>query len=256
MSPRSPNLLAAIPSLPGPSVPQSMSPAPAYPPPDPNPAPNFDHLARAYRWMEYASFGPFLERWRAAFLSRLTPCHNALILGDGDGRFTARLLRENPSIRVHTVDASAAMLAALTQACCPNATRLTTEQADLRSWQPHPPHHARLYDLVVTHFFLDCLSTSEVQTLAQQIRTAVSPGAMWVVSEFAIPPGWFGRLIAAPIIHALYLAFGLLTSLRPRTLPHYASALTSAGFTQLDRHLRLSGLLVSELWTTAALPGP
>jgi hypothetical protein len=215
-------------------------------------APDFNRLARAYRWMEWASFGPMLGACRSSFLPRLTHSRNALVLGDGDGRFTARLMRECPLIRVHAVDASSAMLASLSRACGPNAARLTTELADLRSWQPPP---ATLYDVVVTHFFLDCLSTREVLALASQIRPAVSSGALWVVSEFDVPAGWFGRLVAAPIVHSLYLAFGLLTGLRSRKLPDYLLALSAAGFTRIERRPRLGGLLISELWT-AAEPGP
>jgi SAM-dependent methyltransferase len=224
------------------SQPQGLHPADA--------TPQFDRLARAYRWMEWASFGPFLGLCRSIFLPRLSHCCDALVLGDGDGRFTARLMRENPHIIVHAVDASPAMLAALTQACGPNAVHLTTELADLRTWQPPP---TTLYDLVITHFLLDCLSTDEVLALAERIRPTVSSGALWVVSEFAVPPGLFGSLIAEPIVHCLYFAFGLLTGLRPRTLPDYAPALGAAGFTRIDHRLYLGGLLVSELWT---VPGP
>jgi SAM-dependent methyltransferase len=208
--------------------------------------PQFDRLARAYRWMEWASFGPFLGACRSTFLPRLSLCCDALVLGDGDGRFTARLMRENPHIIVHAVDASPAMLDALSQACDPHAVHLTTELCDIRTWQPTP---VTRYDLVVTNFLLDCLSTDEVLALARQIRQIVSPGALWVVSEFAVPPGWFGRLVASPIVHCLYLAFGLLTGLRPRTLPDHAPALTAAGFTRIECHPHLGGLLVSELWS-------
>jgi hypothetical protein len=216
-----------------------MNPIPAETPP------GFDNLAHAYRWMEWLSFGPFLGFCRSTFLSRLIHCRCALVLGDGDGRFTARLLRASPTVRVHAIDASPAMLAALTRACSPNAARLTTQHADIRIWQPPP---TPLYDLIVTHFVLDCLTTTEVAALAQRIQPAAAPGALWVISEFAVPPGWFGRLVAAPIVHGLYFAFGLLTGLRPRALPDYASALIAAGFTRLERRPRLGGLLVSELW--------
>jgi ubiquinone/menaquinone biosynthesis C-methylase UbiE len=212
-------------------------------------APNFNRLARAYRWMEWASFGPFLGICRSTFLPRLTRCRNALVLGDGDGRFTVQFLRANPDIRVYAVDASPAMLAALIRACGPNEVRLTTEQADLRTWQPRP---SPSYDLVVTHFVLDCFSTQEVRSLAQRIRPVVSPNAMWVVSEFFVPSGWFGKLIAAPIVRSLYFAFGLLTGLRRQTLPDHASALGAAGFTRLESRSRLGGLLVSELWEAVA----
>jgi SAM-dependent methyltransferase len=209
-------------------------------------APNFDRLARLYRWMEAFSFGPFLWRCRTAFLPELTNCRRALILGDGDGRFTARLLRENPEITVLAVDASPAMLASLRRRCAAHASRLTIQIADLRAW--HPPA-APLSDLIVTHFFLDCLTSGEVQTLAAKLSPVLSPGALWVVSEFAIPASLFGRLIARPVIAMLYWAFGWLTGLRIRALPNYSAALGSIGFSLSQRRTLLCGLLVSELWT-------
>jgi hypothetical protein len=72
---------------------------------------------------------------------------------------------------------------------------------------------------------------------------------LWVVSEFAIPPGWRGSLFAGPLVAALYGAFGLLTGLTVRSLPDHASALRQAGFTLLDRRSRLGGLLIAELWS-------
>ena len=57
---------------------------------------NFDRLARIYRWMELVTFGPLLGRCRYRFLEQLCNCRTALLLGDGDGRFAARLLAANP----------------------------------------------------------------------------------------------------------------------------------------------------------------
>jgi hypothetical protein len=227
-----------------------IPPAPSLGPADA--APNFDRLARAYRWMEWLTFGPFLGLCRSNYLPRLNLCRHALVLGDGDGRFNARLMRENPSIRVHALDGSHAMLAALTQACGPNAARLTTQHVDLLTWQP-PPTPMPFYDLVVTHFFLDCLSGDEVLALARRIRPTLATGALWVISEFAVPKGWFGRLAAGMIVRALYLAFALLTGLRPRKLPDYASAMSAAGFMRVHRRPRLGGLLVSELWADESI---
>jgi len=211
-------------------------------------APDFDSLARAYRWMEWASFGPLLGLCRSAFLPRLAHCRCALVLGDGDGRFTARLLRENSIIRVHAVDASSLMLAALRRRAGQDADRLTTACADIRVWEAAT--HAQ-FDLIVTHFVLDCFTTQEVREIAMRVETAVTPGALWVVSEFAVPSGLFGRLVARPIVHGLYFAFGILTGLDLRDLPDYAAALRDGGFKRIENRSRLGGLLVSELWTTA-----
>jgi len=236
-----------------------------------NPAPNFNPLAELYRWLEYFTFGPCLQLARTAFLARFTNSRRALVLGDGDGRFTARLLRANPAVQIDAIDSSSAMLAALARRAGPDASRVRIHLADVRNWEP-PGNHELLgaqaasaapqapYDLVVTHFFLDCLTTAEVQSLAARLRPVVSPSALWVVSEFAIPPGWPGHLIARTLVAGLYLSFGLLTGLAVRTLPGHPAALRAAGFTLLDRRTRLAGILVSELWfagpANPALPAP
>jgi SAM-dependent methyltransferase len=208
-------------------------------------APDFDQLARVYRWLEYFTFGPFLWRCRNRFLAQLADCRRALILGDGDGRFTARLLREYPKIRVHAVDASPRMIEALRQACRRDDARLTTEVADLRSWKPAD---SSAFDLVATHFFLDCLSTEEIAALAGRLRPAIAARALWLVSDFAVSSTLFGRIVAAPLIAALYRTFRLLTGLRQQSLPDHNSALRASGWSLRNEDGRLSGLLLSQLW--------
>src|ERR1039458_8191329 len=151
--------------------------------------PNYNRRARIYRWMELASFGPWLWWCRCTFLDSLPGCRRALVIGDGDGRFTARLLRANPAVQIDAVDASTAMLASLLRRAGSDPPRVPPYGAAARQWQPaNPP-----YDLIVAHFFLDCLTTEEIDLLAATLHKAASPQALWLVSEFAIPAGWFGR---------------------------------------------------------------
>ena len=207
-------------------------------------APNFDRLAKLYFWMELATFGPFLSRCRQAFLTELVPARRAVVLGDGDGRFTAELLRVNSQVRIDAVDASPAMLDALLHRAGQNEGRVSAHCADAREWQSaNPP-----YDLVVSHFFLDCLTTEEIRVLAAKVHSAISPSAMWIVSDFAVPHSWFGRWSARPLVWLLYLAFGLFTGLKVCSLPDHHGALRNAGFTLTQRRCWLRGLLVSEMW--------
>ncbi len=209
------------------------------------PAPNFDRLARAYRWMEYLTFGPWLQRCRCACLKELGGCRRGLVFGDGDGRFTAKLLRTNRIIEIDAVDSSRAMLHALLRRAGRDADRVHTNCIDVRDWEPREAG----FDLVVTHFFLDCLDSEEIEALAERVRSAVSPAARWVVSEFAIPEGWFGRYVAGPLVWMLYRAFGCLTGLGVRTLPDHHAALRKAGFRPKERRSWLNGLLINEIWS-------
>ena len=205
---------------------------------------NFDRLARVYRWLEWFTFGPILWRCRCAFLDFMQDSRRALVIGDGDGRFTANLLEANSRITIDALDASKAMLRRLLRRAAPNAGRVHARVADARG----PISFTEEFDLVVTHFFLDCLTTTEVESLARGIRRKLAPGARWVISEFAVPRNLFGWLFARPLVSALYLAFGLLTGLGVRLLPRYRDALERAGFVLVRERKRLGGLLVSELW--------
>lgn len=214
---------------------------------------NFDKLARVYRWMEYLSFGPMLERCRFRFLESCAGGQQALVLGDGDGRFTARLMRTNPNLKVDAVDASAAMLAALRRRIVtidPHShTRLRTIHADLREWTPDSSG----YDLIVSHFFLDCLTHENLEHLLRRTVPYLAPNASWIVSEFAIPPGRWRSKSARLVIRFLYFAFALLTRLSVKQIPDYAAAFKQHGFQRTKRATFMGGLLTSEVWNRTRL---
>ncbi|HEY0795838.1 MAG TPA: class I SAM-dependent methyltransferase [Acidisarcina sp.] len=238
-----------------------------------SPPANFDSLALWYQWLEYLSFGPMLSRARLHFLGRLTSAKNVLVLGDGDGRFLQQLLRANHEAKARVVDSSSEMLRVLRSriAAVPQAGQRTTIMCcdALESFSPgalcHQPPFDRIlqetvpasgadkFDLVVTHFFLDCLSNADLGILLDRILPHLEPDALWVLSEFAIPeagPG-FGKLkpmAGRLLVFGLYRAFGALTGLRTRSLPDYAAAFRARGFRQAEGAARLGGLLVSEIW--------
>jgi SAM-dependent methyltransferase len=206
---------------------------------------NFDPLARPYRWLEYATFGQALERCRFHYLPALTGARRALILGDGDGRFLAQLLALNPHLQADVVDISPAMLRVLEKRLTPEARRrITLHQTDARGFIP-PGNE---YDLVATHFFLDCLFEPEILLLLGRIAPQLAPDALWVVSEFSIPGGRAASWLGKVIVSGLYQSFGWITGLRVRTLPDYAPLLRTAGFVLSEENHRLCGLLVSQLW--------
>jgi SAM-dependent methyltransferase len=202
--------------------------------------PNFDRVARIYRWAEYLALGRTLERARGFFLPRLAECRSVLALGDGDGRFLARLLAQNPEMRAVAVDTSAAMLALLRKRC---GTRAQTVQASALGVKLSAGT-----DLVVTHFFLDCFTQNEVDRLASGIAAQLEPGALWVVSDFGVPRARGLRPLAKIYVRSLYLAFRVLTGLRVTRLPNPQASLSDAGMVLLDRHEFLLGLVYAELW--------
>lgn len=206
---------------------------------------NFDRVARPYRWLEYLSFGPWLARCRSTQLAHLTTARRALLLGDGDGRFLAHLLAINPTLTADVVDSSRSMLTLLESRIRKSGDhhRICLHHADALTWHP-----AGTYDLIVTHFFLDCFFPHQLEQLFDAVLPHVRPGAQWVISEFAIPPNPFASCLAHGIIAWLYRAFGWATGLRVRALPEYAASLRRRGFLPMHDRRYLAGLLCSQLW--------
>src|SRR3974390_1877768 len=125
---------------------------------------SFDLLAPHYRWMECILAGNKMQSCRTAFLRELSHCQKVLIVGEGNGRFLAACRQYLNSPEITCVDSSSRMLQLARQ-------RLTREQAECRNvefihadaleWEPP----IGSYDLVVTHFFLDCFQPEQLENL-------------------------------------------------------------------------------------------
>jgi hypothetical protein len=127
-----------------------------------------------------------------------------------------------------------------------SASRVELHHAEALTFVSKPRSTA--YDLVVTHFFLDCLTQQQVEALVCAVTQSLTPGALWLVSDFHIPATAM-RLPATLLVRGLYLAFRILTGLRTRHLPEHALALERAGFTRVAHQESFFGLLLTELWS-------
>lgn len=194
---------------------------------------NCDRIARCYRWLEYAGFGRALEHRREAFLSEVADARRVLVLGDGDGRALAALLRAAPNARIDCVDLSARMLELARGRA--GDLRVTYRQDDARTM----PLPAAEYDLIVSHFFLDCFDAADQAHLIDRIACAAAPQARWLVSEFRH---------AGLLVRALYLFFGVATGLDTRHLVDHHPRFQRQGFRLTRSESAWRGLLASELW--------
>jgi SAM-dependent methyltransferase len=199
--------------------------------------------------MEFLTFGSALHRRRCQFLSQTDSHRAVLIIGDGDGRFTADFLHCNQTAAVDSVECSQSMsrLAAARIARLPGGPlRVRQIQQDIRTAPLSGP-----YDLVITHFFLDCFTTEELEELIPRITAHLQPGGRWVISEFKIPSCGLRRQFGKLLVKALYFSFAMLTGLKTRQLPNYEHILESNGFSRTESQTGLAGMLVSEMWKLA-----
>jgi len=203
---------------------------------------NCDPIARWYRWFEYLGFGRELERRRCAFLAQVADGRRILVLGEGDGRFLVRLVEQNRGASIDYVDLSSRMLA-LARARAGDS--VTYHHGDARTI----PLPTAAYDLIVTHFFLDCFNPADAEPLIERIAKAASPHARWLVSEFRQPEEGWQAAWARLWLWSLYRFFRLTTGLRTTVLIDHHPLLAHRGFRLVHQQSARFGLLVSELWS-------
>jgi ubiquinone/menaquinone biosynthesis C-methylase UbiE len=212
----------------------------------------FGHLARCYEALERATFGGVLQRARTYHLEQLAPVPEVLLLGDGDGRFLEALLveraRRGTTGSVVSVDASRGMLERAREriAGLPGADQVQFVHSPAGAFEPPADYSP---GAIASQFFLDCFDEEALAELANQISVVASPGAVWVIADFSLPPRrspW--RLPARALIWVMYRFFALAAGLRAKRLPNFHKALNSSGW-RLERcACWMKGLVFSSVW--------
>jgi len=117
------------------------------------------------------------------------------------------------------------------------------------------PHPVDYYDLIVTHYFLDCFSNQELEDVVGRLANWGMPQAKWIVSDFSEANGLIGRLWTRSVIGGLYSAFRFTTGLKVTQLPEYKAALARRGYFLRFEEDVMAGLLHSSLWEAESSQG-
>lgn len=204
---------------------------------------SFDRIAPHYHRIESCCAGRVLQSCRTAFLDEIGSPARALILGEGDGRFLAELLRLHPQAEVTCVDASATMLQ-LARSRTDPAARVEFIHADILTWTPP----AVAFDLIVTHFVLDCFRPEELAAVVEKLATAATPKARWLVSDFRVPSTGPAKWLARGVLRFLYAFFRRIACVPADHLTPPDDLLRHTGFVLRERRLHRWGLLHTDLW--------
>jgi ubiquinone/menaquinone biosynthesis C-methylase UbiE len=131
--------------------------------------------------------------------------------------------------------------------------RIKFIHSDALAWTP--PEQA--FDLVVTHFFLDCFPPAQLQQVVEVLARAARPDATWLLADFQLPAAGLHRYRALMIHRMMYLFFRLATRLQARSLTTPDRFLEQHSFSLSERRLSEWDLLHSDRWERAcpAKPG-
>jgi hypothetical protein len=208
---------------------------------------SFEVLAPIYRLMERVLAGGKLHRCRCAFLDNIPAPEKILILGEGPGRFVVECVRKFPLASITVVEESAGMIAqarANLEQCGLAPDRITFVQADILQWTP--PHSE--FDLIVTHFFLDCFRPDQLEVIVPAIGKAATADAQWLLADFQEAHSGWKRWRSRCILAIMYAFFRVVTRLPAVSLTPPDLYLMREGFVLQERKEAEWGLLKSDWW--------
>ena len=207
---------------------------------------NFDRVAAPYRWLETAVFGQQLQQARIAFVREIAAPRRVLVVGEGNGRFLAAFLQAFPDAAVTCIEASARMIA-LTRRRVGKALVDFVEE-DIREVALPPAH----YDLIVTHFVLDCFNEATLSEVVAKLAHAAKPEASWLLADFREPPDGWEQRHARFWLRSMYAFFRLTTGIDADQLVDPSPFFREAGFGCHVQRLYRFEMIKSEWWRRSA----
>jgi SAM-dependent methyltransferase len=211
---------------------------------------SFDTLAPIYRGMELMFAGTLMQQSRTSFLGDAADSRHALVVGEGPGQFLAALLAVNSRASVTCVDQSARMIAENRAHLARrrlDERRVRFVQQDALKWTPA----SGAFDLVVTHFFLDCFPPDQLAGLVRRLANSATAGATWLLADFRLPTHGWRRQRARLLVALLYRFFRLTTNMVASRLTPPDDHLRAAGFALAARREWSFGLIHSDVWRRA-----
>ena len=140
------------------------------------------------------------------------------------------------------VDTSHRMLAIAQKTVA--SDRVQFVEADIQFWSA--PKSS--FDLIVTHFFLDCFPADDIATLVTKLGDLATPNANWLLADFQIAGGRIAALRCRVILSLLYTFFRIVCDVGASSLVSPDSELGKNGFLVFRRVTCEWGLLKSEWW--------
>lgn len=203
---------------------------------------NFDRLAPLYQTMERIFAGTKMQQCRMNFLHEIPSPRRILLAGEGHGRLLPACARAFPEARIVVVDSSERMLDIARKRSTGN--NIDFVHADLLYWEPQQGG----FDLIVTHFLLDCFAEDELALLIARLGLLAHPCAHWLLADFRVPDSGVAAMRARMILAMLYRFFRITCGISADSLASPDAALAEAGFSLHRQETSEWGLLKSEWW--------
>jgi ubiquinone/menaquinone biosynthesis C-methylase UbiE len=209
-------------------------------------APDFNLVASIYQRLEKIVYGPDMQRARVCHLPQLSDCKSILCVGEGDGRFLAKLLETNPHSHVTCVEASSRMIVLAKERIQSEEFKGRVDFHNLIIEQFESNNHS--FDAIITNYFLDTYAGNELSAMIQKLTGFATQDTLWLVNDFTVPASGIRRLRAKLLLKIMYLFFRLTSNLRTQRLENPSRVLTNAGWKLASEKNFNHRFIVSRLW--------
>jgi tRNA (cmo5U34)-methyltransferase len=201
---------------------------------------NFDHIARYYNILSRIVFGNAIHKAQLQFLDRIPESSSVLIIGGGSGKFLREILMKCQVKKILYVEHSAEMvrfskkaIEGISQGSLVEF-RLGTE-ADIGD--------EKIFDIVITHFFLNLFSGQQLRSAMNNINFHLKPGGIWLFSDFRISSNWFHKIWQTLLLKIMYLFFRITTGLQNKTLEKFDDSFSQMKFLKVEEKFFYAGMI-------------
>lgn len=208
---------------------------------------SFDLIAPYYHWLEIIFAQKKMQRARLALLSDIPRPVHILLVGEGPGLFLEKCHESFPEAMITYVDASNAMLKKTERKLLKkyfSIKNIELLHENIFHWQPEKEK----YDLLVTHFFLDCFTAPELEQIIKKMTLAATPDANWLIADFHMPSPWLLKKSSQLLVKFLLFFFKVTADVSTEKFIDHTLILKKTGFLLYRRKYFCRGLLKSDWW--------
>ncbi|MCH2206242.1 MAG: class I SAM-dependent methyltransferase [Lentisphaerales bacterium] len=167
---------------------------------------------------------------------------NILILGGGTGKFLVDLASQIDFESLTYLDISPKMISQARSKVIKEIPQLLPKINFICAPASDLPDQT--YELIITHYFMDCFQQKDFELLALKLRNMLAPNGLWSMVDFYNESNSSSRSL---LIRFLYLFFRVSCNLNVRKLPEFDAWFHRHMHCQHSQKL-LNGLLKASLY--------
>lgn len=197
----------------------------------------FNTIAPVYDALARLVYGESIVKSQTRFFARLEKARHILIMGGGSGWIVEELMKHTKAEVVY-VEASSTMIALARKRNFPinQITFIHGTEEDIPA--------GRVFDVVITNFYLDLFTEEQQQEVINKILSSLSAKGLWLVSDFVkSDKAWHQFLLFT--MHQFFRRF---SKMEARSLADWEAALYKNGLTPTQTESFYNGFIKSAVF--------